>query len=282
MKTRRLALTLLPALVTALPCSATLLLHDSFSGTVGSAPAGWNSVGANNAGVVTAGSLSVAGLTDSAGGKLTLNNTSNQAYLHDFQDSPMAAGDTVYYSFILQVDTFGSSFTQTGNTVIALTPSDVTGIGTSVAGIGIQKTSETTFTLSVDGDFRGPAHATSINLPTEYALGESIFIVASYTRGVNSAASSSSFWINPDSADFGTLPPPSVTMTDVTTARDIQSVIVITGTGSSSNPTSWSIDELRVGTTWADVTPALVPEPSSVALLGGFGALAAVALRRRR
>lgn len=280
MKLRSSPLVLLPALITALPVFATPLLHDSFSGPADSAPAGWSSVGENNASVVTTENLSIPGLADSVGGKLTLNGTTHQAYLRDFQGNPMSVGETVYYSFILQVDTFGTQFTQTGNTVIALTPSNVTGIGTSVAGIGIKKATETTFTLSVDGEFRGPGHGSSINLPTEYLLGTSIFIVASYTRGATNATSSSSFWINPDSADFGALSPPSVTMTDVTTARDIQSVIVITGTGSSSNPTSWSIDELRVGTTWADVTP--IPEPASIALLGGLGTLSVAALRRRR
>lgn len=42
-----------------------------------------------------------------------------------------------------------------------------------------------------------------------------------------------------------------------------------------------SYDELRGGTTWAAVTPAAVPEPSTIALVG-FGALAAMLIRRRK
>jgi hypothetical protein len=42
-----------------------------------------------------------------------------------------------------------------------------------------------------------------------------------------------------------------------------------------------NIDELRIGELFADVTPYVVPEPTSVALLG-VGALALAALRRRK
>ena len=47
----------------------------------------------------------------------------------------------------------------------------------------------------------------------------------------------------------------------------------------SWSATSGSWDEMRVGTTWADVTP--VPEPSTLALLGLTG-IAAIGYRIRR
>ena len=47
----------------------------------------------------------------------------------------------------------------------------------------------------------------------------------------------------------------------------------------SPTGTNSQFDSLRIGETWADVTG--VPEPSTYALLAGFGALALVMMRRR-
>ncbi len=72
----------------------------------------------------------------------------------------------------------------------------------------------------------------------------------------------------------------------VTTASSdsdqIRSFLLI-GQALASSPSGRSIDvsldELRIGTTWADVTP--VPEPSAIALTG-FGLLGLLCLRRRK
>lgn len=42
-----------------------------------------------------------------------------------------------------------------------------------------------------------------------------------------------------------------------------------------------SFDEIRIGTTWADVVPGLVPEPTTFALVG-LGMLGALVIRRRK
>jgi hypothetical protein len=46
--------------------------------------------------------------------------------------------------------------------------------------------------------------------------------------------------------------------------------------------TNWTFDELRIGTDFADVVGAPIPEPSAAAVLAGLGALVAVVSRRRR
>lgn len=49
----------------------------------------------------------------------------------------------------------------------------------------------------------------------------------------------------------------------------------------SATTGSYLVDNLRIGTTWADVTP-VIPGPSTAALLGvGLGLVAAVIRRRR-
>ena len=84
-------------------------------------------------------------------------------------------------------------------------------------------------------------------------------------------------WVNPSdlSSEAGSTNFVTISGFDFlhNSAKNI-SLASFTGTGSAS----W--DEMRVGTTWADVTP--VPEPSTYALLGLSGlALAAYRLRRR-
>ncbi|MGH8046735.1 MAG: PEP-CTERM sorting domain-containing protein, partial [Chthoniobacterales bacterium] len=48
--------------------------------------------------------------------------------------------------------------------------------------------------------------------------------------------------------------------------------------GNSANA---DIDEIRIGTTYADVTPVAVPEPASLSLIG-LGFLAVTSIARRK
>lgn len=277
---------LLASLCATLPCAAELLLHDTFSGTAGTPPSGWTSVGSvagdDN---LSSGSLSVGGLAPSTGNKWTLNNSTNNVYRRDFDDAPVAGGATVFYSFVLQVDDI-TALTTTGssNGLVFLNTSTSTSASNAVASIGLRKDAvdSTKFNIVVDGDFRGPSSDLSVKIDQQFSVGVPIFIVASYTLSTGAAnTSTTSFWINPDSSSFGGTAP-GATATDFAANRaTIQSVMVTGSTSATASPNSWSLDEFRFGTTWADVTPA-IPEPAGFSLLGGAACLGFALSRRRR
>jgi len=107
---------------------------------------------------------------------------------------------------------------------------------------------------------------------------ETVFVVLKYTfDSVN--GDSANLFINPTPGSAE--PATHLTVTAGTALNlnttGIRSFFV---RNNSVEPDALLIDELRIGDTWADVTPA-VPEPTSVAL-GGLGLLALSMWRRAR
>lgn len=291
MKLHSALLAALPVLAATLPCSASLLVYDSFSGATGAAPSEWvvaGTVPSNNP-YVTSGSLSIPDFAASTGGKWSFINGINQAYRRDFSSTALAAGETVYYSFILQVtDITGLKVPGTATTeyaLLGLSTSSATAyssLSSSTVGIRQDPDNSANFKLLFGTGFRINT-AANVYEADSFSIGEQILIVASFTRGTTSSNGTANFWVNPDASTFGvnTAPTASVTMTSGNTA--IQSLLIATaGSGQGANyPASWNIDALRIGTTWTDVTPSLIPEPSISVLLAGLGSLACAALRRR-
>lgn len=95
-----------------------------------------------------------------------------------------------------------------------------------------------------------------------------------------------SLWVAPASSSFGaTSPASSVSVTsgtDLGTTTGLNTIAIQQTTGSTALP-ALLIDELRIGTTWADVTPVFssIPEPSSAAALFGVLTIGFAGLRRR-
>jgi MYXO-CTERM domain-containing protein len=115
-------------------------------------------------------------------------------------------------------------------------------------------------------------------------------IVVRYTQGAvpgtPSDDDSNSLWLDPSSANFGVaenlVPSPDGSSTgsinqNSPTNNYVSSIMIGAGISAGSNPNSLTFDELRVSTTWADVTA--VPEPMGLAGVAAFGLLA---FRRRR
>ena len=108
--------------------------------------------------------------------------------------------------------------------------------------------------------------------PRTFTTNQVIFIVGSYTfTGSNDI---SQMWINPNSATFGaqTPPAPSLVNTNGGNISASQIASFVFAQRSASEPAAMLADELRIGTSWADVTPPAAPmRPSLVDLSASNG-----------
>jgi hypothetical protein len=114
--------------------------------------------------------------------------------------------------------------------------------------------------------------------------GDTHMVVVRFTEGATAGTGGlSDLWLDPSGASFGAASAPAPdgstigTYTASASADHTDSILIGAGIAAGSNPNETDVDEIRVGTTWNDVTT--VPEPASVGLLT-LGAC--IAARRRR
>ncbi|MEX0611510.1 MAG: hypothetical protein WD738_10765 [Pirellulales bacterium] len=178
---------------------------------------------------------------------------------------------TVYYSFPLRMDELTGSNNNIGGFFIGLNNSTGSQTGNPTA-VGarvqarIDPTDPTKYNLGVFRNITATASATSWSGPL--TVGDTLFLVASYEIVSGNQNDIARLWINPDPSTFAdpsfsplTTPP---TLIDNTTATgtDISIASIILRQSPAPHLT---LDEIRVGTEWADVTP--IPEPASLLLL---------------
>jgi len=113
------------------------------------------------------------------------------------------------------------------------------------------------------GVFKGGQEVNGAYATNLLFAGNTVFVVASYTFGDGTGDDTCSLWVNPDPSTFGaTNPPPPSAFTANPTLTVDQTQIDTFFFRQSSGPSRSYGDEVRVGLTWADVTPVAVATPA--------------------
>jgi len=249
--------------------NATLLFSEGFGYTSGTGlpgsinPGNSTAWGNGNSAALSIGSgnLTYSGLQDLGGNDLVINNGTASSSINTYANQ--TAGQ-VYYSFLFNPTAVDSA----NNFITALNPGTASPNGGSDAIDAY---------YYADGHIRIRANAQSASAGTGpvLTLGTTYLVV----EEIDLTAKTASLWVDPDSSTFGgTAPTATATLSGITaTAVDN---VGFKAQSAAGGP--YSIDNVLIGTTWADVTPAAVPEPSTFALAGAGLGIMFMMIRRRR
>ena len=219
--------------------------------------------------LVVANNLSYTGFAQSSGNAVQLR-PNGQDWYKTFTTQTYTTSDTasLYYSFLMRVDDLGL-LSSTGGYFAGLGGTNGLSMGATVA------------IRAADGGFQlgvGKRDSTGIGdysfSDMVFSLGSTILVVGSYnfiSGPINN--DTASLWLNPVESSFGQSSTPTATLTTAVSGinNDLLSyssfVLKPQGNATSTQiPASLILDELRVGNTWADVTPFLL------SVWGGQGA----------
>ncbi len=240
----------------------------------------WAKGGTGTDAVVSAASqnLSVVGMPGSTGKAVVLSGApaSNAVVDRIGLGAPMAAisKGTLYYSLMLKVtDITGLSETEGGAFLAGFSnspPTSTAAVTNAGSKLVIRKVAgQNQFQLGIRMDESSSPPTTVQWYSTPFTPGAAVFIVAAYE--LNKTAEPDPLnddigrvWINPHPATLGAAvaPLPSATATgkDIDTLQ-IQSFFL---RQADSGPNTAIADELRMGTTWADVTSSVPCSPPTV------------------
>jgi hypothetical protein len=220
--------------------------YDAFNYTPGQnlgAQTGWASLNTGDTLFTVAGSLSYPGFAASSGNKIAFDG----AGLDAAKQFDSTAAGTVYYSYLLRLTGVGSLSAAGGYfTTFYQSPTSTTG-GTCIW----TRLNGTAFDIGVSVRITSP-----VSWSTVKELNTTYLIVASYEFVAGTTNDVSKIWINPDASTFGASAPPPETLTSTNNTTDLTSVarVQIRQDGATTTPFI-EMDELRIGTTWASVTP---------------------------
>jgi hypothetical protein len=210
---------------------------------------------------VALGNLSYSGLLESVGNKVSFGGDGDEFVIW-FGDQPVDS--KIFYSFIFQItDLTGIDQSAPAHFAgFSNAPNSSSAFGCSII---IQKdaTDPTKFNLAHGTRSSIPVWVTSAGVPVKYSINTPIFIVAAYEI-IGSYVSGtpndkSSMWVNPSSSTFENLTTPTPTLTGDLTGTGINDLnlvnrFYIRQDAPNTTPTI-NIDEIRIGSTWASVTP---------------------------
>ncbi|MEO8234059.1 MAG: T9SS type A sorting domain-containing protein [Flavobacterium sp.] len=206
---------------------------------------------AGNAGTidVLSGNLSYTGLLSSTGNRILLPGN-NTAVPRDINRAITTSATTVYYSLLINVIDNTQLSTTTPNYFTGIGATAGTGVTTLGARLGAYSTNAgANYRLSIQNTSGGTP--TFTDFATDLTFGTTYLVVIKYDRAASPTAVS--LWVNPSSVSFGsTEPAGSVSNNSGTGAITAFASVFLRNTATTPKV---EMDEIRIGQTWADVTP---------------------------
>jgi hypothetical protein len=244
------AVTSAVAKLTVVPRYGDLVVYDPFDYTPGSTlnnVGGWSITSAAENGTIEAGNLSVPGLRASVGNRYTLTgSTSIRKPFGEYLNG------IVYCSFVFRLD---NPSTSSGNETFA---------GFALGGTG------TTFPMKFNligsgsgtyqiGLYKGGGVDSGAIAPNVFTASDTVLIVGRYVFGPGTTDDLCDMWVNPDPMTFGAATAPAPTVAGVGNGKlDAAAIDRFFMRWASGYPKR-TYDEIRVGFSWAEVTPSVPP-----------------------
>jgi hypothetical protein len=283
---------LIASLTTACATAFAFPDYDSFSYPEGSliGSGSWLDAGTGGAAAgpaIVSGGLSYAGLASSGGNSVAFGaGTENARLALSANQAPPTGGNlSVYFSYELSLSSAGTSpfqltaldqranNTALGSRGAAIMVQD-NGSGTGFY-IGMMRGGQTASTSSGLAEIGWVGGVTGADPTggTLFSYNTTLLVVGAYNfiaPGKNetdpkSDNDTADLWVNPNASTFGNASAPTANVQNiaddgsaVTDLANVGGFDLIQGTGSPVG----LIDDLRIDTSWAGVTPAAVPEPS--------------------
>lgn len=225
----------------------TLPYYEGFNYTAGNslgAEQMWTNVNSGDLITATAGSLAFTGLS-TVGNSVSFSADGIDCF------SPITSTNsgTVYYSFLIKIGSM-TGVTDANGGYLAGFGETNTNLG---ATLWTKRVDDTNFNLGIEVRTANAAN-TTFNTAS-YQTGQTYFVVVGYTFNAATGADDVvSLWVDPVVGS----PEPTATITDSHAATDIPSIsrFFLRQDSATETPTNVQIDELRIGTAWADVVPA--------------------------
>jgi len=233
--------------ITAPECKPvnTLPYYEGFNYTAGNSlgvEQMWTNVNTGDNITTTTGSLSYTGLT-TAGNSVSFAADGFDCF------SPITSTNTgtVYYSFLMNIGSM-TGVTDANGGYFAGIGENSTTLG---ATLWTKRVDDTNFNLGIE--VRTATTTNTTYSTASYQTGQTYFVVVGYTFNTGTAADDVvSLWVNP-SVNAAM---PTATLTDSHTGTDLlnASTFFLRQDSATETPTV-QVDELRIGTAWADVVP---------------------------
>jgi hypothetical protein len=220
--------------------------YEPFDYTVGSQlidAANWENLSPSSDEVLVGGpgGLTYTGLADSQGNHVTFDGAGSDPRI---EFDAISSGE-VFASFLINVTDISSFSDLTDGGYFAIF-SDGTAFRTRLWLRANPDTSTGTFDIGLSNSGSSPDFGTTL-----YNVGETILIVMSY----DTATGNMNAWVNPSQAELEGASAPAATVSSALSAQAGSINGFVLRQDSTSETPFILFDELRVGTSWADVTP---------------------------